>query len=60
MEDTCCLDEDVATMVSGDDTEVGEKGVTISGGQKQRVAMARAVYAKAKAPRFSEPIFLEM
>ncbi|MCL2000433.1 MAG: ABC transporter ATP-binding protein/permease [Planctomycetes bacterium] len=37
-----CLDEFIASLESGLDTIVGERGVMLSGGQKQRVAIARA------------------
>ena len=35
----------VASMPSGTDTELGERGSTISGGQRQRLAIARALLA---------------
>lgn len=47
MLDACALTKDLEIFEDGDDTEIGEKGITLSGGQKQRVALARAVYSRA-------------
>lgn len=41
------FEEDLASLPSGLDTWIGERGVTLSGGQRQRATIARALLADA-------------
>ena len=51
-----CLETDLELFEDGDDTLVGEKGITLSGGQKARLALARALFVDADIYLFDDPI----
>lgn len=44
----CALERDLEILDNGDETLVGEKGITLSGGQKQRISVARALYSNSR------------
>lgn len=44
----CALERDLEILDAGDQTLVGEKGISLSGGQKQRISLARALYSNAR------------
>lgn len=52
----CCLLSDFKQLTDGDETLVGDKGVTLSGGQKARIALARCLYADADVYVFDDPL----
>lgn len=54
--DACCLCADIEQLANGDQTEIGERGVTLSGGQKQRVSLARVVYSNPDIALFDDPL----
>ncbi|XP_045397976.1 ATP-binding cassette sub-family C member 10 isoform X3 [Lemur catta] len=54
--EACALIDDLSILPAGDQTEVGEKGVTLSGGQRARIALARAVYQEKELYLLDDPL----
>ncbi|PIK47382.1 putative multidrug resistance-associated protein 4 isoform X3 [Apostichopus japonicus] len=52
----CALSKDLAILPDGDQTLIGERGVTLSGGQRARVSLARAVYDDADIYLLDDPL----
>ncbi|KAI8301230.1 Multidrug resistance protein fer6 [Colletotrichum sp. SAR11_59] len=52
----CALLPDFKMLPNGDDTEIGERGITVSGGQKQRINIARAIYFNADIILMDDPL----
>ncbi|GFT55309.1 hypothetical protein NPIL_228741 [Nephila pilipes] len=52
----CALDKDIELFPYGDQTAVGERGVSLSGGQKARVNLARAMYFDADIFLLDDPL----
>lgn len=50
----CCLEDDLAMLPARDNTEIGERGITLSGGQKARINLARACYAGSNVLLFDD------
>ena len=52
----CALENDLANFPHGDETELGEKGISLSGGQKQRISLARMVYFNPDIAIMDDPL----
>ncbi|KAB8207615.1 P-loop containing nucleoside triphosphate hydrolase protein [Aspergillus parasiticus] len=54
--DACALRADLASFSDGDQTEIGERGITLSGGQRQRLNIARAIYSNCDIILLDDPL----
>ena len=52
----CELERDVGLQRMGDQTLIGDRGVTLSGGQKARLGLARALYQDKELYLMDDPI----
>ena len=51
----CSLKKDLELFSHGDQTIIGDRGISLSGGQKQRVQLARAFYQDADIYLLDDP-----
>ncbi|XP_055536617.1 probable multidrug resistance-associated protein lethal(2)03659 isoform X2 [Wyeomyia smithii] len=52
----CALERDFQLLPQGDETIVGERGISLSGGQRARISLARAVYRRADIYLLDDPL----
>lgn len=52
----CALETDLTLFPEGDETVVGERGVTLSGGQRARISLARCMYKDADIYLLDDPL----
>jgi ABC-type multidrug transport system fused ATPase/permease subunit len=51
-----CLDQDIASMTLGDQTQIEEGALNLSGGQRTRICLARAIYADRPILLLDDPL----
>lgn len=54
--DACALRADLDMLPHNDQTEIGERGITVSGGQKARLNIARAIYFNSDIMIMDDPL----
>lgn len=54
--EVCALKRDLQQFSHGDETLVGERGVSLSGGQRARINLARAVYTQTDIYLLDDPL----
>lgn len=54
--EACNLQQDFLQFPYGDQTLIGERGISLSGGQRSRINLARAVYKKANLYLLDDPL----
>ena len=54
--DACALRADLDMLPHSDQTEIGERGITVSGGQKARLNIARAIYFNSDMVIMDDPL----
>eukprot|EP00597_Dinobryon_sp_UTEXLB2267_P000867 CAMPEP_0170058302 /NCGR_PEP_ID=MMETSP0019_2-20121128/977_1 /TAXON_ID=98059 /ORGANISM="Dinobryon sp., Strain UTEXLB2267" /LENGTH=1219 /DNA_ID=CAMNT_0010263211 /DNA_START=4007 /DNA_END=7666 /DNA_ORIENTATION=+ len=54
--ESCLIVDDLLSWPAHDETEVGERGISISGGQKARISLARAVYSDSDLFLLDDPL----
>ena len=50
------MEEDLGIWEAGDETIVGERGLTLSGGQKARISLGRALYSDSDIYLLDDPL----